>query len=96
MTEITSPWAWKDSLLEAYAFKRRKYEPVQVAFQQANPEYSEVRINVIVVSPFGVFPLESQKDFAIATGLSRGDLAAHARFVVDAAITSAFEHYGAY
>jgi hypothetical protein len=96
MTEITSPWAWEGSLDRAYEYKRQKYTPVQVKFQQDNTEYSEVRLNVIVVSPSGVFPMESQKDFAIATGLTRGDLAAHARFVVDAAITSAFEHHGAY
>jgi hypothetical protein len=92
MTEITSPWAWKDSLERAYRFKRNKYDPIAVLFQQAHT----VRVNVIVVSPTGVFPMESQKDFAVATMLKRGDLAAHSRFVVDAAITSAFEHYGAY
>jgi hypothetical protein len=70
---------------------------VAILFNDRNPGvYSEVRVNVIVVSPSGVFPLESQKDFAIATHLKRGDLAAHSRFVVDAAITSAFEHYGVY
>jgi hypothetical protein len=67
-----------------------------IRFQQENPEYQEVRLNVIVVSPSGVFLMGSQKDFAIAKMLSRSDLAAHARCVVDAAITSAFEHYGAY
>jgi hypothetical protein len=96
MTEITSPWAWEGSLKRAYDFKKEKYAPVHVRFQQLNTGYSEVRLNVIVVSPSGVFPIESHKDFAIATGLSRGDLAAHSRSVVDAAITSAFEHYGVY
>jgi hypothetical protein len=96
MTEITSPWAWEGPLKRAYEFKRQKYATVQVQFQQANPEYSEVRLNVIVVSPSGVFPMESQKDFAIATGLTRSELAAHSRFVVDAAIGNAFEHYGTY
>jgi hypothetical protein len=96
MTEITSPWAWKDSLERAYEKKVRKYTQVQIRFQQENPEYQEVRLNVVVVSPSGVFPMQSQKDFAIATILSRSKLAAHARCVVDAAISSAFEHYGAY
>jgi hypothetical protein len=97
MTEITSPWSWKDSLQEAYNKKVRKYETVRAAFQSKHPDiYDEVRLNIIVVSPSGVFPMQSQKDFAVATGLKRGDLAAHARCVVDAAITSAFEHYGAY
>jgi hypothetical protein len=80
MTEITSPWAFDKSLERAYRFKREKYEPIAVLFNQAHPgEYSEVRVNVIVVSPSGVFPIESQKDFAVATMLKRGDLAAHAR-----------------
>jgi hypothetical protein len=97
MTEITSPWAWQGSLQRAYDFKKEKYTPVQALFRDKKGDiYDEVRLNVIVVSPSGVFPMESQKDFAIATGLARGDLAAHARFVVDAAISSAFEHYGAY
>jgi hypothetical protein len=96
MTEITSPWAWEGSLDRACDKKVRKYAPVQVGFQQENPEYHEVRLNVIVVSPSGVFPMRSQKDFAIATMLTRSDLAVHSRCVVDAAITSAFEHYGAY
>jgi hypothetical protein len=97
MTEITSPWAFGDSLHQAYEFKKRKYEPVQLRFHERSPtHYDEVRLNVIVVSPSGVFPMESQREFAIATGLSRGDLAAHTRFVVDAAISSAFEHYGTY
>jgi hypothetical protein len=97
MTEITSPWAFDDSLEKAYRLKRQKYDPIAIRFNQLHSgEYSEVRVNVIVVSPSGVFPIESQKDFAIAAHLKRGDLAAHARFVVDAAITSAFGHYGAY
>jgi hypothetical protein len=69
---------------------------VQIKLQQAHPEYNEVRLNVIVVSPSGVFPMRSQKDFAIPTLLPRNRLAAHTRFVVDAAITSAHKHYGAY
>jgi hypothetical protein len=77
MTEITSPWAYGDSLLRAYRFKKEKYEPIAQLFNDANPGiYAEVRVNVIVVSPSGVFPTESQKDFAIATHLKRGDLAA--------------------
>jgi hypothetical protein len=97
MTEITSPWSWKDSLETAYDKKVRKYQPMIARFQQHKQGiYHDVRLNVIVVSPSGIFIPRSQKDFAIATGLKRGDLAAHARCVVDAAITSAFEHYGAY
>jgi hypothetical protein len=97
MTEITSPWAFDDSVLRAFRFKHEKYDPIALQFHQLHPsEYSEVRVNVIVVSPSGVFPEESQKEFAIATHLKRGDLAAHSRFVVDAAITSAFDHYGTY
>jgi hypothetical protein len=92
MTEITSPWAFDNSLEKAYKFKHMKYDPIAMRFQRLHPEYSEVRVNVIVVSPSGVFPIEWQKDFAVATMLKRGDLAAHARFVVDAAVTSAFEH----
>jgi hypothetical protein len=40
--------------------------------------------------------MRSQKDFAIATMLPRNRLAAHASFLVDAAVTKAHEHYGAY
>jgi hypothetical protein len=40
--------------------------------------------------------MQFQKDFAIATMLPRNRLAVHARNVVDAAIMTAFEHYGAY
>jgi hypothetical protein len=96
MTEITSPWAFEDSVMRAFRFKHEKYDPIALQFGQLNPGYSEVRVNVIVVSPSGVFPEDSQKEFAIATHLKRGDLATHARYVVDAAITSAFEHYGTY
>jgi hypothetical protein len=53
-------------------------------------------VNVIVVSPSGVFPVSSQKEFAIATYLPRNHLVAHARMIVDAAITQAHEHYGCY
>jgi hypothetical protein len=80
MTEITSPWSWKNSLDNAYEKKVRKYQPVAMMFHDRNKDvYDEVRLNIIVVSPSGVFPMRSQKDFAIATGLKRGDLAAHAK-----------------
>jgi hypothetical protein len=96
LTEITSPWTWEHSLERAYQKKVEKYEPVRIRFHQLNSEYHEVRLNIIVVSPSGVFPMQSQKDFAIATMLPRNRLAAHARCVVDATIYNAYEHYGAY
>jgi hypothetical protein len=95
MTEITCPWSWEDSLERAYMKKVKKYEPVGVLMQQRS-NYDDVRLNIIVVSPSGVFLQQSQKNFAVATMLKRGRLAAHARFVVDAAITQAHEHYGVY
>jgi Holliday junction resolvase-like predicted endonuclease len=55
LREITSPWAWENSLERAYEAKRRKYLPVAMTFHQNHPEYQEVRLNVIVVSPSGVF-----------------------------------------
>jgi hypothetical protein len=96
MTEITCPWSWEDSLEKAYMRKLEKYEPIRVLMQQRCPEYNDVRLNVIVVSPSGVFLQRSQKDFAVAMMLKGGRLAAHARFVVDAVIHSAHDHYKAY
>jgi hypothetical protein len=96
LTEITCPWAWGDSLERAYMKKLEKYEPVRVRMQQLDPSYDDVRLNITVVSPSGVFLQRSKKDSAVATMLTRSRLAAHARFVVDAAITQAHEHYGAY
>jgi hypothetical protein len=97
MTEITCPWEYEDSLVRAYEEKRRKYTPVQIRFQQEHEGiYDEVRLNIIVVSRSGVFLPASQRDFAIATMLPRGRLAAHQRMVVDAPITNAHEHYGCY
>jgi hypothetical protein len=58
--------------------------------------YHEERLKIIVVSPSGIFPMRSQKDFAVATMLPRNRFAVHARNIVDAAITKAQEHYGAY
>jgi hypothetical protein len=96
LTEITSSWAWEGTLDAAYEAEVRKYTQVQIRFQQAMPEYDEVVLNVIVVSPSGVFLRRSQKGFAVATMLPRNRLATHARFIVDAATTQAHEHYGAY
>jgi hypothetical protein len=59
LTEITSQWAWEDSLERVYQRKTQKYDPVKIRFHQAHPEYDEVRLNVIVVSPSGVFPTQS-------------------------------------
>jgi hypothetical protein len=97
LAEITSLWAWENKLEEAYEHKIRKYTPLQIKFRQKMSRiYDEVRLNAIVVSRSCVFLPRSQKDFAIATMLPRNRLAAHARMVVDAAITQAHEHYGIY
>jgi hypothetical protein len=96
LTEITCPWAWGDSLERAYQNKFDKYEQAIIRMQQEHKECDGVGLNIIVVSPSGVFLQRSQKDFAVATMLPRSRLAAHARFVVDAAITQAHEHYGTY
>jgi hypothetical protein len=56
----------------------------------------EVKLNIIVISPSGVFLRRSLKDFAVATMLPRNRHAAHARFIVGAAIAKAHEHYDAY
>jgi hypothetical protein len=97
LTEITSPWAWEESLDRTYDAQIRKYTPVQIRFQQAMAGIDdEVRLNIIIVSHSGVVLRRAQKDFAIATMLPRNRLAAHACFIVYAAMTQAHEHYGGY
>jgi hypothetical protein len=63
---------------------------------QREVAYDEIRLDITVVPPSGVFLKKSQKDFAIAACLPRNRIAFHARNIVDAAITKARYHYGAY